>query len=475
MCLLQLFCEFIIFCLNALTSNFWILLPLKKRMEFFSPLLAMNPYYSMPTPPPSNGGDYYSLPRQRFSVIPPSSSFGSRTPVILNVFAPAGNPPTNYCTLQSVHYGTLPMKRSNSIKTVKSTDIYGQEKATPGLEQIMKWVKEKRAKYKTGRRSSASGAASTVSTLKEPPPGILRNSRRNYANFINSLPRDMHQPHRSFAPTMSLPPTNRQWSTLRRNADAYYGYDHVYDEDDEVFEATSKHSFDSYRDYYPSGTIDKLERYEPTLPRSRRSSIEVPMLHRYPPSYIEPPVDYSCSSESSFIDSPGPETKVRFQFPTTEDIEHVKMGKKEDDSPSTLQKFEKIYQKFKPTFIKKTKKSGSIDSTEDTPSTSTSGQLENDDTDSTTSVATVHMPTKIVIEDEETKSDEINGSMGLEGCNNVFFFGETRIDYQCHRVGNNMVVHYTSRKGASKDGKVAPKIQRRGVITGKIKLIETKS
>uniref|UniRef100_A0A914XWT3 Uncharacterized protein n=1 Tax=Panagrolaimus superbus TaxID=310955 RepID=A0A914XWT3_9BILA len=443
----------------------------------------------------------------------------SGTPVILNVFAPApgngnnnGGVNSNYCTLQSVHYGTLPIKRTNSIK---SSNTKSAEKSTPGLDQIMKWVKNKREKYKSSRRSSASAVSSSTSTLKEAPPGILRNSRREYANYyLDSLPRghpqhqqqqhyqqhqqQFHQqqlPRRHFAPpTMSLPPTNRQWSTLRRRSDAYYGYDPVYDEEDDVFEAPNQKSFDSYRDYYPTATLERLERYEPSLPRSssRRSSIEVtaPMLHRYPaPSYIEPPIDYSCSSTSSSSlngnNSPNSGAqKVRFQFPNPEEVQYInttpvnekEVGEEEESSfsPSTLQKFEKIYQKFKPNFIKKSaKKTNSIDSTEDnTPSTSTSasasgsgsGQLENDDTDSTTSVATIHLPTKIVIEDDKIDDVEDNDKK-LEGCNNVFFFGETRIDYQCHRVGNNMVVHYTSRKIASNNGKVASKIQRRGVIT----------
>uniref|UniRef100_A0A914Q7I3 Uncharacterized protein n=1 Tax=Panagrolaimus davidi TaxID=227884 RepID=A0A914Q7I3_9BILA len=206
------------------------------------------------------------------------------------------------------------------------------------------------------------------------------------------------------------------------------------------------------------------------------------MIHRYPPSYIEPPIDYSCSSTSSSNgsnnNSPAPASKVRFQFPKPEDIQYInttndKEEQEQSFSPSTLQKFEKIYQKFKPNFIKKSaKKADSLDSTEDsTPSTSAStgsGQLENDDTDSTTSVATIHLPTKIVIEDDEetlkqSEDDNLEDESGA--CNNVFFFGETRIDYQCHRVGNNMVVHYTSRKIASNNGKVASKIQRRGVIT----------
>uniref|UniRef100_A0AC35FFQ0 Uncharacterized protein n=1 Tax=Panagrolaimus sp. PS1159 TaxID=55785 RepID=A0AC35FFQ0_9BILA len=425
----------------------------------------------------------------------------SGTPVILNVFAPApgATPNSNYCTLQSVHYGTLPIKRTNSIKATSKSS----EKSTPGLDQIMKWVKNKREKYKSSRRSSAS-AVSSSSTLKEAPQGILRNPRRDYANYLDSLPRPYQQqqqqfnhphhqqqqqlPRRQFLPpTMSLPPTNRQWSTLRRTSDAFYGYDPVFDEDnDDVFESIPQRSFDSYRDYYPTATLERLERYEPSLERSRRSSIEVPvpMLHRYPPSYIEPPIDYSCSSTSSSNgsndNSPAPASKVRFQFPKPEDIQYINTTDKEEQeqsfSPSTLQKFEKIYQKFKPNFIKKSaKKADSIDSTEDnTPSTSTSastgsGQLENDDTDSTTSVATIHLPTKIVIEDDEETLKQ-NEDDNLEddesgACNNVFFFGETRIDYQCHRVGNNMVVHYTSRKIASNNGKVASKIQRRGVIT----------
>uniref|UniRef100_A0AC34F580 Uncharacterized protein n=1 Tax=Panagrolaimus sp. ES5 TaxID=591445 RepID=A0AC34F580_9BILA len=435
----------------------------------------------------------------------------SGTPVIFNVFAPAnGGPPnSNYCTLQSVHYGTLPIKRTNSIKAAKST-----EKSTPGLDQIMKWVKNKREKYKSSRRSSASAVSSSTSILKEAPPGILRNSRRDYANYyLDSLPRGHQQQQQQFypqqfhqqqtqqqhvsrrhlgPPTMSLPPTNRQWSTLRRRSDAYYGYDPVYDEDDDVFDirTPTQQSFDSYRDYYPTATLERLERYEPSLPRSsRRSSTEVapvPMLHRYPaPSYIEPPIDYSCSSTSSSLNgSPNPATqKVRFQFPKPEDVQYINTTLTDEEkeveaeessfSPSTLQKFEKIYQKFKPNFIKKSaKKTNSIDSTEEnTPSTSTSasasgsGQLENDDTDSTTSVATIHLPTKIVIEDDKIDKDEDIENDKLEGCNNVFFFGETRIDYHCHRVGNNMVVHYTSRKIPSGNGKVASKIQRQGVIT----------
>ena len=389
-----------------------------------------------------NPTEYYSLPRGISKVYPPNVGtlpFSRRIdplqnqPVILNVITP--NP--DY--LQPAHYGTLPIKRSGSIKSIKEGTL---QKSTPGANQIMKWIKEKRAKFKEGRRSSSSNASVTSSTLKPPPPqGILRNKKKDYGNFIGSLQRRTPTGRQYSAPVYP------NWSSPPRTQ--YYDTSDVFNHDgfDDPFE-----DYEGYKDsgsmqynYFPESGY--LPRFQPINPG---------MVQRYPPVLPEP--DYSISSDSECSYGPCNSPRVRFQFPPEEPV--YQNEEKELPSPS-VKKFEKIYQKIKPAVQnlispKRVQK-------EENPSISSN--LSNDETDSTGSAAVIHLPTKIVIDDKDF-IDERKESEDPSH-NNVLFFGETRIDYQCQRVGDNVVVHYTSRKVTNKDGKVASKIQRRGVITGK--------
>ncbi|KAE9551543.1 hypothetical protein FO519_005236 [Halicephalobus sp. NKZ332] len=353
-------------------------------------------------------------------------------PVILNVAAPGSDyfPPT--------HYSTLPIKRSGSVKSVKESTL---QKSTPGANQIMRWIKEKKAKFKESRRTSSSTVSINSSILKPPPPqGILRTKKKDYGNFIGSLQRNTPQGRQYSAPVYP------NWSNAQRTE--YYDTSHVFNHD------PYDDPFDDYEYYGDPGSAQyNYFQENPYLPRFQPMNPQ--MVQRYPPVVPEP--DYSVSSESEYSYGPCNSPRVRFHFPPEEPP--YENTEKNLEPPST-KKLEKIYQKIKPAVqnlisSKKTQK-------EENPSISST--LSNDETDSTGS-GTINVPKKI-IEDKDNKANEKDEKESEEQSQgNVFFFGETRIDYNCQRVGDNVVVHYTSRKVTSKDGKVASKIQRRGVIT----------
>uniref|UniRef100_A0A7E4ZUR4 Histone-lysine N-methyltransferase, H3 lysine-4 specific n=1 Tax=Panagrellus redivivus TaxID=6233 RepID=A0A7E4ZUR4_PANRE len=484
--------------------------------------------YNQPNPNPNPNPAYYaSLPRHlshpHLNRIPDSVGAGGpsgqgQTPVIFNVFAQNGD-------LQAVHYGTLPLrpsgngaganlKRSGSTKSIGATSNTSTlKKSTPGANQILKWIQNQKAKFKSSKSSRSSVVSANSGTLKPPPKnGILRDSgrrsaqpppvtmpRHDYSQYVGSLPRDWHSYRQHSAPPAMNqayrgPPQPQQRESM--------AYPTRYDYRDRDYDERPDGSYQTYAaDYYPTGYRPYEQRPASQADYSYRSrSIDAPMAHRYP---VEPPIDYSLSNsenDSSLEDitTATSATRVRFQVPRQQDIQYIDTTHQAPtprETMSPIQKFEKIYEKFKPSklanFMPKNKaKQKGVYSPEaveaqhwheETVSTDIS-IAKSIKEDSAFSEEVVPVQNKLAIRGDTVSiassmtltslngadnDDSGNGadqeSNDGEAETNVFFFGSMRIDYMCRRVGDNVVVHYTSRNIAGPGGNTGGQIE--GVFT----------